>query len=71
MKIELEESEYMFLVNLLNYKLKAIKKDLSDIEMDINRASIDMRFQKQEFIAYRNRLNGLIKNIRQQTKSQQ
>ena len=63
MKIELTESEYAFLLNLLKKKLKAIKNDISDIDSDINRSSTDLRYQKQEFIAYRNRLTAITQSI--------
>lgn len=63
MKIELTESEYTFLLNLLKKQLNAIKNDISDIDSDINRSSIGLRFQKQEFVAYRNRLTAIIQSI--------
>ena len=63
MKIELTQSEYTFLLNLLKKQLKAIKNDISDIDSDINRSSTDLRFQKQEFIAYRNRLTAITQSI--------
>lgn len=63
MKIELTESEYAFLLNLLKKQLKAIKNDISDIDSDINRSSTDLRYQKQEFIAYRNRLTAITQSI--------
>ena len=63
MKIELTESEYAFLLNLLKKQLKAIKNDISDIDSDINRSSTDLRYQTQEFIAYRNRLTAITQSI--------
>lgn len=63
MKIELTQSEYTFLLNLLKKQLKAIKNDISDIDSDINRSSTDLHFQKQEFIAYRNRLTAITQSI--------
>lgn len=78
MRIELTESEYNFLYNLLNTRLIGIKNDISDIESDILNIRIDahkskikdLRFQKQEFIARRNKLKGLIEKISKQKKQQ-
>jgi hypothetical protein len=76
MKIELTESEYTFLSNLLNDYAELVKNNICDLEADIrifenseSMSKIAAQLEKIEMEKHRDKLVGVIKKIDQQKNS--